>query len=254
MVNKAEKERAILEAFKANYPDFPAGEITPHDETEHGKSDFLIGDLCIELTAYTYEEKSNQKQSAGASIFRLENIFPEIVRRAQQKFEAAYQTNIMVFIDFHSHNIPKDGEIDKIAAEVAALVAQHVPRRNFGMAEIYQHQLYGSTLAGIIKSIAIYTSSDLSHGWWNLQSVWTGVQVNISVLDEIIAYKNTKIPSYKELCKCSRAWLIITAEAGIGLLTEVPDDVKSHQFHSAFEQVFFFNFHRQQISPLVTVL
>src|SRR5260221_14305273 len=94
MDNKIKKERAILDAFKVQYSDFPAGESIHYTEADEGKPDFLIGDLCIELTAYTYEHKSSQKRGAGASIARSETVFNEMLRQAQEEFESKNQTFI----------------------------------------------------------------------------------------------------------------------------------------------------------------
>src|SRR5258708_762434 len=242
MTDKTAKELQILDSFKAIYANFPTDPIIHNGEREQGKPDFLLGDLGIELTDYTYEQNSYQNQGIGDVIHVSEQQFKKLVEQAQLKFEAEYQVPLLVYFEWHRHNIPRKNEIDILATSASTLVANFIPQGNSNMSKIQQHQLRGNPLDAFLHSVLIFKTDAMRKGNWQETKVMSEAAISIPILEEIIANKSDKLPIYLHTCK--RAWLIITNVADIAALTVVPENVQQHVFRTDFEHVFFHDISR----------
>src|SRR5437588_4933158 len=123
---KKRQEIWLLEKFRELYPEFPAGTVVAYE-----KPDFLIGTeqgtvVGIEVREWFYDE--NLEEGAGGSPSRREeSLNARIVQRSQELYNSWNLPEVNVRVLFHSQYPLKKKQIETLAAEIAGIVAKHVP-------------------------------------------------------------------------------------------------------------------------------
>jgi hypothetical protein len=237
-----------LERFKALYPEFPDGTVVPHEQpdflirTEHGA---VVG---IEVREWFYDE-GLEEGVGGSPSRREESLNARIVQKSQQLYSALGFLEVNVGVQFDSHYPLKEKQLETLAADIAGIVARHVPSAA-GQSEAVRFPEPGwKDLPSEIVSLFIYRPPAGRDGFWAAGGGGTIPTVNARHIEEVIRAKEPLLAKYRE--SADLIWLLIAA-AGFNTsgFCEVDPELGQHRFNSSFDQVFFLQAARNRLVRL----
>jgi hypothetical protein len=234
---KKRQEIWLLERFKELYPEFPAGTVVPHE-----KPDFLIETeegavVGIEVREWFYDE--NLEEGAGGSPSRREeSLNARIVQRSQKLYSAWNLPEVDVGVNFHSQCLLKEKQLETLAAEIAGIVAKHVPSAASQFEAVRDPEPGWKDLPLEVVSLFIYRPPAGRDVIWAAEGGGILPTVTARHIEEAIRAKEPLLAKYRE--SANLVWLLIAA-AGFNTsgFCEVDPELGQHRFNSAFDQVFF---------------
>lgn len=235
---KKRQEAWLLEKFRELYPEFPAGTVIPHE-----KPDFLIGTeqgavVGIEVREWFYDE--NLEEGAGGSPSRREeSLNARIVQRSQKFYSVWNLPEVDVGVLFHPRCPLREKQLETLAAEIAGIVAKHVPSAA-GQFEAVRHPEPGwKDLPLEVVSLFIYRPPAGREVIWAAEGGGILPTVTARHIEEAIRTKEPLLAKYRE--SANLVWLLIAA-AGFNTsgFCEVDPELEQHRFNSEFDQVFSF--------------
>jgi hypothetical protein len=234
---KKKREAWLLERFRELYPEFPAGVVVPHE-----KPDFLIETeqgtvVGIEVREWFYDENLEEGAS-GSPSRREESLNARIVQRSQKLYGAWNLPEVEASVFFHPQYPLQEKRLETLAAEIAGIVAKHVPSST-SQYEVVRHPEPGwKELPLEVVSLSVHRAPAGREVVWTAEGGGALPTVDARHIEEAIRAKEPLLTKYRE--SADLVWLLIAA-AGFNTsgFCEVDSQLGQHRFKSAFDQVFF---------------
>jgi len=240
--NKKARERQFLDEFSINYPEFPAGEVIDSESP-----DFLIEQntkiLGIEIVDFV------RGQSEGESSDRRnEVLWQKIADEARKKFEAKFDTPLLVHFFWNNRYILRQSEVSQLADSAVILIEKRIPEKLFESVRIGYDELDNTLLEKVCHSITVWRVRNEKQSLWSfVSSGWTEVQTN--EIQYLLDSKNEKMSDY--LRSCDTVWLIIVADGHyISSNIDITSASISHVYKTSFEKVFVYDRISKGVFPL----
>jgi hypothetical protein len=118
---KKARERAVLDALRAGYPEFPSGQVTEGEEP-----DFTVdgGDLRTGIEVVDYVR--GQGGPGGSALRRTESLWSRVANRAREIYEDTHSVPLLVVFDWNPQRHPSKSDVEHLAHAVTALVEEHL--------------------------------------------------------------------------------------------------------------------------------
>ncbi len=242
---KKQREKELLDDFRALYADFPIGAPVESEEP-----DFLvqISGQVLGIELLEFHKKEDGERSS--QIRQRESFHERLAQRAQAFFEAKYQIPLQVMLHGHGHqrNV-RPLEFESLASCVADLVEQHIPQIPFQTLDLDRTALRDTSISRVIHSFSITRLKTEAMGAWVFsETSWP--ETTFDELQQEIAIKDAKIEKYLE--QCSSVWLLIVVGGRyIATMADFPKDLPQHPFQFRFERVLLYNRVTRNILSLV---
>lgn len=230
-LKQREIESGHFKVFRLGLLDFPDGEVLHEDNP-----DFLVitktGPLGIEL-----RQLFHPRPKTGPPLQALESIRNAVLEQARELCELRGLPPLFVSVDFDLRRvIPADRQY-LIARKLAHLCADFLPSKG-KLFELKREPLEPKLLPGEIRGLHIARTGRSHH--------WTDIEVGMvledarQLLQNAINEKATKMDLY--LRRCSRCWLLLSADAfRPSNFIEIDEVTRSHTYESPFERTYFLN-------------
>lgn len=231
---KKKQEIWLLERFRDLYPEFPVGTVVPYE-----KPDFLVGTEQGAVVGIEVREWFCDEESAGGSPSRRkESLNARIVQRSQELYSAWNLSQVNVGVNFDSQCSLKERQLETLAAEIAGIVARHVPSAAGQSEAVRYPEPSWKELPSEVMSIFIYRPPVERDVIWAAEGGGILPTVTARHIEEVIRVKEPLLAKYRE--SANFVWLLIAA-AGFNTsgFCEVDPELGQHRFNSAFDQVFF---------------
>jgi hypothetical protein len=224
--------RRVLELVKSRITSFPEGEPDPLVQEV---PDFVFrcqsNDVGIELGRIHIESAD-----PNSSMRQLEGERQLIVNRAKARCEEAGVPAADVRVHFDGSMIGKKDR-GRLAKQISNCVAALDPVQSQHV--VLEYDTSGVQLPEEIDRIRITRLPGLVRHFWVPGNLVGFIQEDFEAeLQRVIDAKNGRINEY--LNNCHRCWLIVYAEwTGPSSFFLFSERMKSHEFVSAFDRVFF---------------
>jgi hypothetical protein len=237
-------ERAHLQRFRENFPDFPEGAIIPYE-----RPDFLVitpqGRIGVELREYHVEELDGGR---GSRMRAQESTEDRVLRTASEQHQSKGLPPVAVHVLWNPHQPFSRRKIQELAAVLAAMVQEHLPELGHEVA-IRRHHPAWRSLPQEVASLRVDRRVNFSKNSWTSVRAAFVPTLTPSELQKIMRDKEAKMPSYRQ--ECRKVWLLIVAR-GFEPSTHVDlgPEVEAHEFETSFDRVFFLHHANEYVTEL----
>jgi hypothetical protein len=208
----------------------------------------LTSSQILGIEVLEYHKKENSERSSR--IRERESFHEQLAEQAQSLFEAKHPIPLQVIFHGHGHQRnarPHDREL--LAASVADLVRQHIPRVPFQTVDLDRITLRDTPIGRVIHSFTITKLKAEATGLWAFAET-SAPETSFDKLQQEISIKDAKIEKYLE--RCLSVWLlIIIGGRYIATMADFPRDLAEYPFRYRFERVLIYNRVSKNIVPLL---
>lgn len=247
-MDKKERERRLLERFKAITPLFPKGEIV--DGKDDGtEADFIVVTndgkrIGVELTEL-YRPSEPNKQPLQAD----ESIRKQIIERACLIHKNWDGPPLDVCVFFSMNQEWRKQRVPEIAAKLAQIVFNNLPPE--GESTWLENPWVNKTYFPFeIDLIDVRRHTWITEPHWHCPEASAIPELSSDRLQGVIDGKNDRITSYRQTT--TEVWLVIVYDLGMSSwFDQIPETLK-HSYVSWFNQTFLFNWFSQAVVKLST--
>ena len=191
------REWAYLQRFRENFADFPEGEVVP---SEH--PDFLIMAqprwIGIELTEYHVQEID---EGRGSRMRALEGTENKILRTASEQYQSRGLPPVVVSVLWHPHQALHRRRIQKLAADLANLVHEHLSETGQSVTIRRRGHPAWRSLPQEVASLTVVRRMRISkNSWTSVRGAFVPT-LTPPELQQIMWNKEAKVLSYRQHCR-----------------------------------------------------
>jgi hypothetical protein len=232
-------ERSALEAFKAAYSHFPAGNISDRE-----RPDFIVaspsGRIGIEVRHYFCSETS-----AGSPVAAQESLRRQAARSAAEALSRCKAAKIAAWVFFDPAQPLLKKDVARVGSSIASAISAQLGTSDSRVSLRIQNV---GQMPPCVETVIAETSADLPETVVQpLDAAWVE-PLQEAKLREIAASKEQLLPEYRS--SCDEAWLLIVVDGfRVSSVAQLPTNLPKLQ--SAFDRVFLLHDGRtvHQLAP-----
>lgn len=245
-MSKKQREWQLLGKLRESYQGFPEGTICLQEQP-----DFLIktadGFVGVEVREWAYDEDEGER---GSPTRRHESLSTKVVLQAQKLYSLMGLPPINVSVDFHLRYPLRSRELQRLAKEISAVAARHVPNPGEHILVSWPN-LGWKGLPREVLSIYISRPTREQEVLWAPEGGGAIPVFSLAHASKVVRKKEQLLPQYRESAEI--VWLLVAATGyNPSGFCRIDPELRQHALVTGFDAVFFLRQYDNVVVPLRT--